>query len=637
MSEHQNVSAEQDTYAEALERFGIAGDSRMAQQVVDSMRKRGIELQQVHHQLLVTSYLKANDLANGLRRVAEMEQAGFPMDPAAKFDVAVAAAKSGRREIAARLTDELDAVGFRAGGADLARAFSLFVNLRRLPLAKALVKPMASAGIAGSAADYGVLLDDCLSRRAIKDTRATLTAMIQTKVTIDPVLATNLVAMMAKAGHAERARELLDQLAQAGVMVGTGAWEALVAMADAKQAGAVEAIITDMAASGVAPTSHHRNILLAAAAGTDAASAWTSLSSLADDGVIPTGANLEVVFDTVIGAGDLDRAQGVLDWMVILGVPVPGTKIAKLVEVLLKNGDLDKALVAFDEALALGVPGDRKQGSGLLHELIRAGRLDDAKAFLHRARKARVLTHGRHFGALVVGFVRADRLDEGLELLDQSLARKAGPSSGDATKIMTAILRTGDLGRARKVLDDLAGAKVSLDEATYREMLWDYAKKKQAEPTQAIYDRMVAAGITPNHSHEAALKWARGETAQNLEEARAEAEQKVTALTQANMAKVAAAAGEKPASADSPAATDAPATDAQTVPAPVAGETPTASETPAPVVTPAASETPPVPEPAAPVVPEPVPTPVVPEPVPTPPPAPSSPRGPSQAPPLLND
>lgn len=548
MSDHDSQGTALDTYAEALDRFARAGDPRMAQQVVDSMRQRHVELGPVHHELLVKAYLGGNDLANALRRVAEMERAGFPLEPSAKFNLAVAAAKAGRREMAAKLADELDAVGFRAGQEDLGRAFSLFVQLRRLPLARSLMPAMVSNAITGAPADYAVILDDCLTRRAIKDTRHVIESMLASGVAPDVSRATALVTMMAGAGHADRARELLDILAAGGVAVESAAWESLVQAAQkAGDTAKVQATIEEMAAAGVAPNSHHRNMMLATSAGTDPETAWTALSAFADEGLIPTGENLETVFDTMLKAGDVRRAQGVLDWMVILGVPLPASKVADLVGALLKSGELDRALEAFDEALALGIPGDRKQGSGLLHELIRAGRLDDANAFLRRARKARVLTHGRHFGAMVVGFIRGERLDDGLTLLDQMIARKSAPSSADAGKVVAAVLRTGDLERTLKVVTDLASVDVHVDEPTYRELLWAYAKKRNAPQAEAIHKLMVAAGISPNAGHEAAMKWARGETAQNLEEARAEAEQKVIALTDKNMATVAAAQAAEPA------------------------------------------------------------------------------------------
>jgi hypothetical protein len=59
---------------------------------------------------------------------------------------------------------------------------------------------------------------------------------------------------------------------------------------------------------------------------------------------------------------------------------------------------------------------------------------------------------------------------------------------------------------------------VSIDEPTYRELMWTFAQKGKADETQELYDRMVAAGITPDDRHQKAVAWARGETARRLPE-----------------------------------------------------------------------------------------------------------------------
>ena len=56
-----------------------------------------------------------------------------------------------------------------------------------------------------------------------------------------------------------------------------------------------------------------------------------------------------------------------------------------------------------------------------------------------------------------------------------------------------------------------------MDEPTYRELMWVYARKGQYDPARAVHDRMVAAGITPDDRHEKALAWASGETQRRLD------------------------------------------------------------------------------------------------------------------------
>jgi hypothetical protein len=53
--------------------------------------------------------------------------------------------------------------------------------------------------------DYARLWHDCLERRAIKDTRTVVDLMLQVGRAPAPKLATELVAMIARAGHTDRA------------------------------------------------------------------------------------------------------------------------------------------------------------------------------------------------------------------------------------------------------------------------------------------------------------------------------------------------------------------------------------------------------------------------------------------------
>jgi pentatricopeptide repeat protein len=75
----------------------------------------------------------------------------------------------------------------------------------------------------------------------------------------------------------------------------------------------------------------------------------------------------------------------------------------------------------------------------------------------------------------------------------------------------------GDLRFVGDFVADFGDADVSVDEPTYRELMWAYAKKGHHEPARAVFARMVAAGITPDERHHKALEWASGETKRRLD------------------------------------------------------------------------------------------------------------------------
>ncbi len=507
-----------DRYTEALRRF--SGDLRMTQQVFQSMRDRDVPIEERHYRLVLKAHLDGRDLQGARTILAEMQAAGIDVDAAVRWDLAIAAGRAGRTDEALALLDELHGEGLEPDPDRAPGVLAIYLSARRFPAARAIIRQMAQRGQAAADADYVRLLRDCLQRRAIKDTRTVIDLMLQVGRTPDPRLATELIAMIARAGHAERAIDLMDRLTAAGVeLPGDVHTELLLAHATAGDAAAAEAGLRAMREAGVEPNSFHRNaVLRARIASEDVDGAWKLATELAADGCIPSGENLEGLIDVSLHAGRTAAASGVIDWMLLLGVPVPPQKAAEVIARHLKAGELDTAISLFEVCTANAVPADRRTARDLVERLVRAKRLDEARSLLERLRASGTLTHGRHYGSLLNALANAGRADDAVAVLQDMLANKVTPTSADASRLVGAIIKAGHLDTGGRLVASLQDAGVQIDEPTYRELMWAHARKGQHDPAKAVFDRMVAAGITPDDRHHKALEWASGETPRRLPE-----------------------------------------------------------------------------------------------------------------------
>ena len=520
MSDATSTTAAPDKYSEAMRRF--SGDLRMVRQVWQSMADRGVTQEAHHWSLYLDAHLANNDLDGAAAVVATMREQGLEVAADMPWRIALAAARSGRTATATELLDDLRSNGVHPPDHLLTSVFSTEIALGRLPAARGLVRRMGHAGVAGSAEEYGVLAKDVLARRAIKDAEALVPAMIAAGRPPSPELCASLVAMIART-HVERAEALLGVLDEAGVEVGTEARSAIVsAHASGTDVKATRRALEAVDAKGDGVTSHHRNLLLAGIIQQGSADAsWREALKLVDAGAIPSGANLDGLVKLDLAVGKWWRALGGLDWMVMLGVPPPANRVADLVGQLLEE-DVDKALAVYREFAGHGVPPDRRRGGQLVDALVRAGRLDEARTLLRQLATGKVLTKGQHWSSLLSALARKRRNDDVRAVVDEMVAVGVRPTSADAARILTSILRPKDPQPAWELLLRLTDGGLQLDEPTWREFLWAFARLGRGEATREVYVRMHAAGIPMKDRHQKALDWATGETARRLEDVQQE-------------------------------------------------------------------------------------------------------------------
>ncbi len=568
--------AANDRYLEAMRRF--TSDLRMIQQVWQSMVDREVPLERHHWELLLKAHLDGRDLATARSIIDQMRAAGLEPAPEVRWQLAIASGRAGRSAEAIAQLDALREEGAHPPDALLPTVFSVELAAGRLQVARAHLRQMAQRKLAARPDEYQVLLTDVLSRRAIKDARALLLAMVAGGHAPSASDIDRVAEMMARAGHPDRAEALLDELHEAGVAV-PGDARTHIAMGWARK-GDIDhtaAALDAATAAGGTPSSHHRNALLAAVIGAgDVQAAWRTAMTLGE--AIPSGANLDALCELSLKKGKVQLGLGAYDWMGMLGVPPSPARVADLVGALLKSGDLATATSVFFDAAAHGVTPDRRRARDLVDAYVKADKLDLARRLLDRLRKDNVLTNGRHYGALLAGLVRNKRTDDAVELLGTMLKEGVAPTAADASCTVAELVRQKRYDGAWTLIETLAGSKITVDEPTYRELMWKFAEKGNLESTKLVFDAMVAAGITPDDRHTKALSWASGETQRRLpDEPTTEGE-----------AAAPAAAPEAAAPAPAPAPeVAAPAPDAALTPEaePPTSET-TTSETPT-------SETPP--------------------------------------------
>lgn len=504
-----------DRYEDALRRF--AGDLRMARQVFASMRQREVAITARHWQLYLQAHLDGRDLDGAREVIEQMGAAGVDTPTKVRWQLALVAARDGREADAVDQIEQLRAQGVDPGPEHAPQALTILVRTGAFATARGLLRSMAQNGQAAGESEYAGLLDDCLRRRALNDTEAIIELMGRVGRAPTAEQAGALVAMFARAGHPDRAEKLAGGLEASGVTLPAGT-HAQVAIAyarsgDAEAARAALSRSQDQSASGFV-----LNELLAAwiAAG-DRARAWELAVELHEAGRIPTGANLEGLA-SLGGADDAGLAAGALDWMVMLGAPVPSAVAAEVVPALIADGRLVHALELVEGMLASGSAVDRRVARRVIDALVRGRRLDEATTMLDRLRAAGTRVHGRDVTTLVMALIGAKRVDEAVNLCTTLIADGVKPTVADASRIVAGIVRGGALAQASTVIDQLVERGVVVDEPTFRELLWAYAKRGEHEPARAVHERMVAAGITPDERHAKALEWASGATRRRLDD-----------------------------------------------------------------------------------------------------------------------
>jgi len=518
----QDGAATEDHYAQALRRF--RGDVRMMEQVLATMIERGEPRGEVHLALMLDEYLSTRELRKARAIIGQLEEAGFSIDARRHYDVAVATATSGNIEEALTILEGLAAEQRDPSAAQAPVVLTLLVDAGRLQVAWSLYRRMVSRGQAATRDTHLALLADCLSRRAAKDSLSVFRAMVAAGQAIPSRRASDVVRMLARIGQVDRALELLTVLEspEATVQGGPdvdGYAAVLDALASQGRVDDAVTVTTRMVGRGLTPTSHHRNALLAARiAAADLEAAWSEAERMWDAGVIPSGANLEGLVDLALEAGNVTRAAGVLDWLMMLGAPVAPLRSGAVVRAELAAGGIDRVLPVVAALLDQGLAFDRAAARDLVERLVRARRLDDARSWLERFRSSGTLTQGRSYSSLLHALVAAKRFDDLVALVTTIVGQGVKPVDTDMVRLVTGRIKAGDLARADLLASAGAGAGVHLDDDTLRELMWAHARKGDIGAVDGVLGLVAAAGITPDERHAKARAWASGETPRRLED-----------------------------------------------------------------------------------------------------------------------
>lgn len=523
MSIEQSTDHVVDHYVEALRRF--RGDVRMMEEVLATMIERGAPRSEVHLGLMLDEYLAARSLRKARAIIEQLDALGVQLDPIRQYDVALATATSGDAPGAVTIIDRLVADQRDPAPAQASAVLDLLLGARRTPQAWSLFRRMRARGQHPSRDAHLALLADALERRAAKDSVAVTTSMHAARHRMPDARAGAVVRMLVGLGQLDRALEVLATLESA-------AGEGLVAPPGDDVRGAVlhalaaKGRITDVLDlvgrrdDGSSPLPGHlRNAVLAAQlAADDIEAAWAEAERMWADACLPTGANLEVLLDRTLAAGNVARAAGVLDLLLVIGVPVTPQRSGAVLRAEMAADGVDRVLPVATTILDQGLVFDRAAARDLVERLVRARRLDDARAWLERFRRAGTLTQGRSYGSLLSALVAAKRIDDALALLEEMVGHGVRPESTDLARLVAGRLKADDLVAAERLLVAAARVGVHADEPTLRELMWTHARRSDVAAVDRVRDLLVASGVTPDERHDKARAWASGETPRRLED-----------------------------------------------------------------------------------------------------------------------
>ena len=517
-----HVDDEADHYVEALQRF--RGDVRMMEQVLATMIERGSPRTPVHLHLMLDEYLSTRSLRKARAIVEQLEEIGGSLEPRHQYDLAIASTVTGDRESGVAILERLVAEQRDPTSAQAPTVLSLLLSSRRLPVAWPLYRRMRARDQLADRDTHLALLADALDRRAAKDTLAVVRGMVAGGQDLPASRIPPLVRMLVSIGQLERALELLELATSVGALGASGGGDAFSAVLQAlARKGRVDdcvRLVERSTSAGKQASSHHRNAVLEARiVDEDLSGAWEDAEAMWADACLPTGANLERLLDLSLAAGQVARAAGLLDLLLVIGVPVAPHRSGAVLRAELAGDGLDRVLPMVARLLELEATFDRATARDLVERLVRMRRLDEARAWLARFRASGTLTQGKGYGSLLQALVAAKRVDDAVSLIEEMAAGKVAPVPTDVARIVTGRLKASDLGAAGRLLDAAASVGEHADESTLRELLWAHARKGEAAAVERTMQRLVAAGITPDERHEKARAWASGETPRRLEDA----------------------------------------------------------------------------------------------------------------------
>ena len=524
MSTEQSTGQVTDHYVEALERF--RGDVRMMEQVLATMIERGAPRSEAHLGLMLDEYLASRSLRKARAIIEQLDVLGVTLDPVRQYDVALATATAGSATDAVGIIDRLVADQRDPAPRQSPAVLDLLLAAGRTPQAWSLFRRMRARGQHPSRDALVTLLADAVQRRAAKDSVAVVATLVTAGHRVPEGRTGPVIRMLVGLGQLDRAVEVLE-LVDGAAREGTAtpapddARGALLHALAAK--GRVEDVLR-LAARAAEPggslPGHLRNAILAAhiAAGAlDAA--WTEAEGMWADACLPTGANLESLLDLTLGAGNVVRAAGVLDLLLVIGVPVTSQRSGAVLRAEMAADGLDRALPVATTLLEQGNVFDRAAARDLVERLVRARRLDEARAWLDRFRVAGTLTQGRSYGSLLAAFVAAKRTDDAVTLLEHMAAHRIGPERTDLARLVSGRVKADDPAGAERLLAAASAAGVHADEATLRELMWTHARRSDAAAVDRVMVLLRASGVTPDERHEKARAWASGETPRRIEDA----------------------------------------------------------------------------------------------------------------------
>jgi len=512
-----------DHYAEALQRF--RGDVRMMEQVLATMIERGEPRSAVHLELMLDEYLSSRSLRKARAIIGQLDELGVALAPARQYDVAIATATSGDAAEALGIIDRLTQEQRDPAPGQALIVLDLLLGADRMPQAWSLFRRMRARGQRPSQDAHLTLLADCLKRRAAKDTVAVVQSMRASGHPVPDGRSGPLLRTLVGLGQLDRALEVLGLLEEAaaegkGRRPAADAYGALLQELAAKgRVDDVVAVAARSGADGAVLASHHRNTVLTAriAAG-DLEGAWSDAEAMWAEAVLPTGANLEALLDLTLASGNVARAAGVLDLLLVIGVPVTSQRSGAVIRAEMAADGLDRVLPLAATLLEQGAVFDRAAARDLVERLVRARRLDEARAWLERFRASGTLTQGRSYGSLLSALVAAKRVEDAVALLEEMTSHGVRPEQNDLAKLATGRLKVGDVDAAERVLAAAAGAGVHADEATLRELMWTHARRSDVAAVDRVIALLGAAGIVPDERHEKARAWASGATPRRLED-----------------------------------------------------------------------------------------------------------------------
>ncbi|KAL8511022.1 hypothetical protein ACS0TY_017740 [Phlomoides rotata] len=183
------------------------------------------------------------------------------------------------------------------------------------------------------------------------------------------------------------------------------------------------------------------------------------------EGFVPDEVTYGVVINGLCKSGRCGEAIQWFEYCKRNHVSINAVIYSSLIDGLGKAGRLEEAEKLFEEMVEKGCPADSYCYNALIDALVKNGKVDEALSLFKKMEDEGCDQTVYTFTILIDGLFKERRNEEALKLWDLMIGKGISPTAASFRALSTGLCLSGKVGRACKILDELAPTGFVLDTA----------------------------------------------------------------------------------------------------------------------------------------------------------------------------